>query len=288
MRLRTKVIALAIVAIFLVSVGAVGVASAQVTKTPEYDTTLIIMGYGQVTQPGKPIDVRGMLFSGDSSVFGAATVKVYAQRLGTASVFGNEIGRPSKPVLVATTTAYNFFASGVSVTLKQTGDYYVYAKFDGALGSVTTDGHQNYYRPSQSGMMTVKVTNTPKALLMRNPTLTFAITSADHQVAFVGDSIYVGGQLRSFTAAFPQGRTLSVYCMYKRPDSDTWGAPVLIGKSVYENGYYGVSYKPTQPGYYRFQAKFAGDPAWRFGGYDTSASNYVDVLVTNAVIKPPS
>jgi len=284
MRLRTKVIAVAIVTVFLASVGAVGVVSAQVTKTPKYDTTLIIMGYGQVTQPGKPINVGGMLFSGtpsDNSWIGASTVKIYAQRIGAASIFGNEIGRPSAPVLVATIKAYDFFASGTPVTFKQTGDYYVYAVFEGAAGPVTTDGYQNYYRPSQSEKMTVKVTNTPASRLMRNPTLTFALTSAAHQVAYFGDSITVSGQLRSFTAAFPQGRTLSVYCQYKRPDSDTWGAPVLIGKSVYENGYYGVSYKPTQPGYYRFQAKFAGDPAWRWGGYDASASNYVDVLVTD-------
>jgi hypothetical protein len=280
-RLRTKVIALAIVTVFLVSVGAVGVASAQVAKTPEYDTTLIILGQNPATQPGTPIRVVGQLFAGDDySWIGTAKVKIYSQRLGATSIFGNEIGRPSEPVLVATTTAYDFFASGVSVTFKQTGDYSVYATFDGAVGA-----DSNYYRPSQSEKMAVKVTNAP-AILTRNPTFTWMVTSAtDHQVASVGDSFNLGGQLRSWApAGFPNGRTVSVYYQYKRPDSNTWGAPVLIGKSLSIN--YGVSYKPTQPGYYRFQAKFAGDPVWRWGGYDGSASNYVDVLVTSEVINP--
>jgi hypothetical protein len=280
MRLRTKVIALAIVTIFLVSVGAVGVASAQVAKTPEYDTTFLLMGYGQITQPGKPINVDGMLLSDPAGALSDAPVKVYAQRLGATSIFGKEIGSSSEPVLVATTNAYDFFASGVSVTLKQTGDYYVYAKFEGKTDAESS----TYYRPSQTGMLSVKVTNTPKSLLMRNPTFTFARTSAYHQVAFVGDSIYVNGQLRSFTApGFPHGKTLQVYCQYKRPDSDTWGAPVLVGKTAYNGGFYEFQYKPTQPGYYRFQTKFAGDPVWKWGGYDASASNYVDVLVIDQI-----
>ncbi len=281
MQLRTKVIAVAIVTVFLASVGAVGVVSAQVTKTPKYDTTLIIMGYGQVTQPGKPIEVFGQLFSGSSGLAGM-TVKVYTQRLGTTSVFGHEIGRPSRPELVATVNDWGLGTTQKTlVSFKERGDYCVYATFDGATGA-----DSNYYRPSQSAKVAVKVTNTPTSLLMRKPTLTFATTSADHQVAFVGDSFRVGGQLRSFApdwASSPTSdKTLSLYYQYKRPGSDTWGTPVLIGTSVYEYGGYGLEYKLTQPGYYRFQAKFAGDPVWKRGGYDASASNYVDVLVKTA------
>jgi len=282
MRLRTKVITLAVLAVLLASVGAVGFASAQVDNTYNtYDTTLIIVGNGQVTQPGTPINVGMQLFSGMSSL-GGMTVKVYTQRLGMTSVFGEVIGRPASPVLVATVNPW----IGTSVSFKQEGVYAVFAVFEGAKGPVTTDGKADYYRPSQSEKMTVKVTSTRTSLLMRKPTLTFATTNADQQVSFVGDSFLVGGQLRSFGTNSQllnvEGKTLSVYCQYKRPDSDSWGAPVLIGKSVYENGYYGVQYKPTQPGYYRFQAKFAGDPVWRWGGFDASASNYVDVLVKTA------
>jgi hypothetical protein len=272
------------VTVFLASVGAVSVASAQVDNTPHsYDTTLIITGNGQVTQPGKPIVIFGHIFSGGvrgPAVFpyGALTgmtVKVYAQR--TISVLGREIGRFPNPELVATVKDWGNPTQKTFVSFKQPGDYYVYATFEGAVGA-----DSNYYRPSQSEKVAVKVTNRQTLPFSQKPTLIFATTSADHQVAFVGDSFRVGGELLTFVPSI-RGvvrETISIYCQYKSSLSNAWGRPELIGTTIVPGGaWYTFDYKPTQPGYYRFQAKFAGDPMWQRGGYDASASNYVDVQV---------
>jgi hypothetical protein len=289
MHFRTKMIALAVFAVFLASVGAANVASAGTNNLYLHDTTLVITGYGQITQPGKPIPVGGMLFSGSSPIAGM-TVKVYAQRLGTFSLFGTEIGRPSAPVLVATaTTDVNGFWGSIttsSVSLSQQGDYYVYAVYEGAYAN------SNYYYPSQSEMMAVKVTKVPTSLILRKPTLTLCYdTSNDYQAVFLGDSIHLGTSLRSFGNTAQEGgvvwnKPLSLYYQYKRPDSDTWSAPVLIAKDIYRPGGLSFVYKPTQEGYYRFQVKFAGDPTSKMIGYDASASNYVKVFALRPTITP--
>jgi len=291
MRFRTKLIALAVFAVFLASVGAASVASAGTNNLYLHDTTLVITGYGQITQPGKPIPVGGMLFSGSSPIAGMP-VKVYAQRLGTFSVFGSEIGRPSAAVLVATamTDVNGFWGSTTapSLSFDRQGDYYVYAVYEGAYAN------SNYYYPSQSEMMAIKVTKVPTSLILRKPTLTICYdTSNDYQAVFLGDSVHLGTSLRSFGNTGQDGgsvwnKPLSLYYQYKRPDSDTWSSPALIAKDIYRPGGLSFVYKPTQEGYYSFQVKFAGDPTWRIGGYDASASNYVKVIAVTPTITPPN
>jgi hypothetical protein len=281
MRLRTKVIALAVLAVFLASVGAANVASAQdENNASSYDTTLMIGAIKQVTKPGESISVVGHLGSGTYVITNkapnGAIVKVYQQRRGLTSVFGREIGRASTPVLVATATTTSTGVWYASLTFKQPGDYYVYATFDGA-----TDAGSDY-RPSQSGMMAVKVTNMPERML-RQPT--DARLSCDEQVAFAGESGQLTGFINSGFEWVYTGRT-SLYCQFKAPGSDVWGAPALVSTSKNPPAP-SWTYTFTQSGYYRFQMKYAGDPVWKMGGYDASTSNYVDVLVTTPIIVPP-
>lgn len=281
--LKTKVIAVAVLTVFLASVAVVSV-SGQTTH-PTFNTSLVIYGNGQFTQPGRSITVSGGLNSGVSHLSGM-TVNVYAQRLGTFSI--NEHVK-AKATLVATTTTDEYGSWGydaLSVTFKQQGIYGVYATFDGATGP---DG--NYYSPSKSEIMVVKVTNVPPSLVPHKPTLIFAGTaSADHQMAKVGDNVWLFTVLRSFGRTGPAfnvghadlyGKTVALYYQYKSLGSNTWGTPTLVGTGVSGPADLSFEFKVTQPGYYRFQTTFAGDPWWKVAGYDASASNYIDVLVTN-------
>jgi len=294
MRLRTKVIALAIVTVFLASVGAASIASAQVPRSEHsYDTTLItrqaieqITGPSKVFEPGKGAWVWGELQSGYVSLPGK-TVKVYVQRLGSTSIFGREIGRSSAPVLVATTTTSTEGLWAVEVAFNQVGDYQIYATFAGA----TDESSSTYYRPSQTGMTNVKVTKLPDELFQRKLTNSWLECNIDNQVTVVHPPYaFFAGHLQSgSTEVF--NKKVSLYYQYKASASDAWGARQLFATSQTGSQDYATAvweFHPSTPGLYRFQMTFAGDPAWRWGGYGASASNYVDVLVTDQIITPPS
>ncbi len=267
---RTKVVALAVLTVFLASVAMVGVVSAQ-GETNSYYAYITLMGYQQVAQPGASIQVGGMLNTWPATSGINGPVKVYAQRVALA----HDVKKPLEPVLMTTDADWN--SGWASISFKDPGDYYVYAVFDGATGA---DG--NYYRPSQSGMMEVKVTNQVAPIKMHKPTVLFLQAfGADHQQVLLGSTINVAGQLRSWDSKgnwdseSTVGKTMSVYYQYKKSDTDAWSAPALIktASQVYGGGY-SVDYTPSAAGHYRFQATFAGDK-W----FDPSASNYVDILV---------
>jgi len=237
-----------------------------------YDTTLRVWADKQVTRPAAPIVVSGRLTSGMLIPVKGVKVTVYEQRLGAASIFGRELGRSSEAVQVGTATTDDTGNWAIRLAVKQQGDYYVYATFDGANDAAGTQ-----FLPSRSEMMTVKVTLSDR--LLRKPTDAWLISR--YQIVSVGGRNYANGGMQSGSTVVTNAR-VSLYYQYKSATSDTWSAPVLIDtKTTNVQGLCVFSFPtPANPGYYRYQMTFAGDRALKLTGYDAAASNYVDVLVT--------
>jgi len=293
MRLRTKVIALGVLVVFLTSVGAMGVASANGASEVQRPTILIMGIEPQIVSSSESIALNGALYTGDRAVCTDQTIKVYEQRLGLTT----------SPVLVATTTTSMFDGRWVAmVSFPQAGDYYVYAAFDGG-----TRYDKTPLAPSQTGFVKVKVL--PKLILgsqartlekfLRKPTQSALDISPDDvfqigQGAYLNDILVTGyvwyGGAFSYGKSHGLNGTVSLSYQYKASPSDSWSTATRL-RSQTTHGNADWTLRPAdvfkEPGYYRFQMTFAGDPVWKIGGYDASKSNYVDVVVTVPIIPLP-